>query len=282
MLGGGTEKMRARGERPKVTLRVDRADHSFEGNERERLLISRASEAPADSKAIINLAHAALDILAVDVTTRRHNPPKVTDHCVNAFCTLLMSGGMKPALNFTRMFVRRGADYETVAEDLFTAAARRMGCRWVRDNASTVDVNIGCSTLTRTHVAFRSMLKEPAPALEASAIFGSFTGQAHILGLSFAAEHFRRRGWNVRHMPGTQQGAFLAAVASQMPDIVGLTAATDSDLKLLQQVIAQLRKLHATPRIIVGGSSPNLDCLGADAVVSRLDMGLVAAHRLVR
>jgi methanogenic corrinoid protein MtbC1 len=144
-----------------------------------------------------------------------------------------------------------------------------------------IDVNIGSSTLTRTHIALRSMLNEPVPTLEASALFGSFTGQSHVLGLSFAAEHFRRSGWNVRHMPGTHQGAFLAAVASKSPDIVGLTAATDRDLKILQSVIDQIRKLHAHPRIIVGGSSPNLSQLNADAVVTKLDMGLLAAHRLL-
>jgi methanogenic corrinoid protein MtbC1 len=179
------------------------------------------------------------------------------------------------------MFARRGADYEEIAEDLFAPAARRMGDRWLTDQASWVDVNIGTSTLTRTHIAFRSMLEQHSPVVEASAIFGSFVGQAHILGLSFATEYFRRNGWNVHHIPGAKQDAFIAAVADEAPDIVGLTAATDGDLEILHGVVEQLRKLPFSPRIIVGGSSPDLARLNADAVVSRLDMGFLAGHRLL-
>ena len=257
-------------------------EESLEDGEIESVTVSSPKSTDmARSDVVVNLAHAALAILAGKTSKTRHIPPEVTDHCVTAFCSLLMSGRMKPALNFTKMFARRGADYEAIVENLFTAAARRMGDRWVTDKVSMTDVNIGASTLTRTHIALRSMLNEPVPTLEASALFGSFAGQSHVLGLSFAAEHFRRSGWNVRHMPGTHQGAFLAGIASKSPDIVGLTAATDRDLKILQSVIDKIRKLHAHPRIIVGGSSPNLSQLNADAVVVKLDMGLWAAHRLL-
>ncbi len=186
-----------------VTDAINRTEGTGEGGEIMPVSVSSAKPTgPAHSDVIVNLAHAALNILTGETSKRRHIPPEVTDHCVNAFCSLLMSGRMKPALDFTEMFARRGADYEAIVENLFTAAARRMGDRWVTDNVSMIDVNIGSSTLTRTHIALRSMLNEPVPTLDASALFGSFAGQSHVLGLSFAAEHFRRKGWNVRHMPG--------------------------------------------------------------------------------
>ena len=234
-----------------------------------------------ESAAVTDLAHAALRILAGETSTRRRNAPKITDHCVNAFCSLLLSGRMRPALNLTRMFARRGADYKDIAEDLFGAAAQRMGDRWATDKASMLDVNIGSSTLLRTHIAFRSSLKEPPATLEASATFASFSGQSHIIGLSFAAEYFRRNGWNMHYMPGANPDAFLTAVSAETPDIVGLTAASDSDLEILQGVMHRLRQLRFPPRIVVGGSSPNLGCLNADAVVAGLDMGLLAGHRLL-
>jgi methanogenic corrinoid protein MtbC1 len=274
--------MKSRADRSVVIEAINRTEEPSEVGVIASVSVSVSK--PTDtsrSNAIVSLAQAALDILASDRKKHRHIPPEVTNHCVNAFCSLLVSGQMKPALNFAQMFAWRGADYEAIAESLFTAAARRMGDRWVTDKASMIDVNIGSSTLTRTHIALRSMMPETVPILDASALFGSFPGQSHVLGLSFAAEHFRRNGWNVRHMPWARKGAFLAAVASESPDIVGLTAATDGDLKILQNVIDQIRKLHANPRIIVGGSSPNLSQLNADAVVTKLDMGLLAAHRLL-
>lgn len=233
------------------------------------------------SAAVTNLAYAALRVLAGETCKRRQHTAEVTDQCVNAFCSLIMSGRMKPALNFTRIFMRRGADYEAIAENLFSAAARRMEDRWIAGSATAIDVSLGCSTLIRTHIAYRSALREPSPALKASIIFSSFVGQAHILGLSFAVEYFRRNGWNVRHLPGSRPDAFLETVTAEKPDIVGLTAATDNDLIILAGVIAQLRTLRARPHIIVGGCSRNLMQLDADAVVSKLDMGLLAGHRLL-
>jgi MerR family transcriptional regulator, light-induced transcriptional regulator len=278
---GGTDMMRSKRDMPVATEATDLTKKPIKDGDTAKATSTDMDPSALASEKVIYLAHAALQLLAGETSKRRRNAPLATDHCLNAFCTLLQSGRMAPALNFTSMFARRGADYEDIAENLFAAAARRMGDRWLTDQASWVDVNIGSSTLTRTHIAFRSMLKQHPPVVEASAIFGSFVGQAHILGLSFATEYFRRNGWNVRHLPGAKQDAFITTVAGEAPDIVGLTAATESDLEILHGVIEQLRKIPSSPRIIVGGSSPDLACLNADAVVSRLDMGLWAGHRLL-
>ena len=242
---------------------------------------SKVFRGDLESEALVSLAHAALNDLAGGKSNRRQIAPTVSDHCLNAFCSLLLAGKTRPALNFTLMYSRRGADYRTIAEDLFAAAARRLGDRYACDKLSAPEVNIGSATLTRTHVAFCSMLEGPRPTLEACAVFGSFVDQAHTLGLSFAAEYFRRNGWNVHYMPGTNPDAFFAAVKAEKPDIVGLTAAFDRDIEILQDVIGRLRTLKPGPRIIVGGNAPNRGRLNPDAVVSRLDMGLLAGHRLL-
>ncbi len=233
-------------------------------------------------EAVANLAHAALDVLAGRALHAREKTPTVSEHCIKAFCSLLMAGKMKPALNFTRLFQSRGADYRDVAEDLFAAAARRLGDRWTRGKASTVQVNIGILTLTRVHIALCATRKEPRATVEDSALFGSFPGQAHTLGLAFSAEYFHRNGWNVHYMPGTTIREFLTCATRDAPEIICMTAALDSDVSIVQDVVDQLRKLPHKPRIIVGGNAPNLANLDADAIVSQLDMGLLAAHRLLK
>ena len=238
-------------------------------------LISRKADA------VTNLAHAALGILAGEATSNKDSKPLVSEHCVNAFCSLLQSGKLKPALNFARLFVSRGADYGDLAEDLFSAAARRMGERWTDKRASKLQVNVGIETLIRTHIALCSNRGNQQKARKASALFGSFHGQAHTLGLAFGAEYFHRNGWNVHYMPGTSINKFLATASAQAPDLVGLTAAVDNDIATLNDVIDRLKKLPRKPRIIVGGCSADLADLDADAIVTRLDIALLAGHSLV-
>ncbi|MEM9575900.1 MAG: cobalamin-dependent protein [Pseudomonadota bacterium] len=228
-----------------------------------------------------SLAHRALDVLAGRVEHAYWETPTITDHCLRAFCSLLVAGKMKPALTFTRLYLSRGAGYADLAEDLFAAAARRLGDRWTRGKASTVEVNIGILTLTRVHIALCATRTEPRARIDASALFGTFPGQAHTLGLAFSAEHFHRQGWNVHYMPGTSIPAFIAAATRESSEIIGMTAALDRDVVLVQDVIQQLRALPHKPRIVIGGSASNLAQLGADAVASRLDVGFLAAHRLL-
>lgn len=269
------------------------ASHTGRSDTRDNLVIPQKTAADERSalpslnfegqeiEPVTHLAQAALRILAGKTLNGRKSP-KVSDHCVNAFSRLLVSGQMETALNLTRVFMSRGADYGDIIEDLYAAAVRRIGDRWSQEDASMLEINIGVSTLIRTDIALRASLKEPRKRNKASAFFGSFTGQAHTLGLTLATGYFRQNGWYVQYCPATTPDQFIATVSDGAPDIVGMTAASGSDIDVVRDVIDGLRKLPFQPRVIVGGSSDHLACLKADAVASRLDMALLAGHRLTR
>jgi methanogenic corrinoid protein MtbC1 len=230
---------------------------------------------------VTSLAQAALRFLAGKSMEGTGISPRLSEQYVDAFCRILVMGRLREALNLARLFAARGADYGVVAEDLFAAAARRLGEKWETDQASMVDVNIGVSTLIRTHVALCANAGQPLSEYRGSALFSSFEGQAHTLGLVLAVEYFRHNGWTVRHMPGTTLKELMPVVATEAPNLVGMTAASDTDLGLLRSVIDQLREIPSQPRIIVGGSSPNLASIGADAIVTQLDMALMAGNTLL-
>ncbi len=228
------------------------------------------------------LVQTALRSLAGEGPGSRQKQPGASEHCINAFSTLLMSGQMRAAQNFVQLFMSRGADYGEIAENLFAAAARRMGERWRGKEATQTKVKIGISTLVRTDIAVRALLKPPAEARETSALFVSFPGQGHTLGLTLAAGCFRQNGWRVRYLPGATANTFLSTASSVAPDIIGMTATSDRDIEKLLSVMPRIRQMPFRPRIVVGGGSAHLATLGADAVVCRLDMGLFAGHRLMQ
>ena len=231
---------------------------------------------------VTRLAKSALRLLANKSLENAHNTPALSPHYVEAFCRLLMKGKMHAALNMTRAFASRGADYGDIADGLFTSAARRMGDKWSSNTVSLVDVNIGVSSLVRTHIALCSNIREPKMLYGRTALFGWFKGQSHNLGIEFAAELFRQNGWSVQCIPAATPGEFLTYTALKQPDLVGMTATMDTELDVIQHTITRLRMLPFVPRIILGGSSPHLAALHADAIVSRLDMGLLAGHSLLQ
>ena len=230
---------------------------------------------------VTSLAQTALRLLA-DKSKKLDGAPRISEHYVNAFCRVLMMGRMREALNFTYSFASRGANYGDIADELFTAAARRLGDKWISDQASMVDVNIGISTLVRVHIALCANLVEPKTTHSGSALFAYLQGQAHTLGLRLAVEYFRQNGWHVRYMPATTPEDLLATVVSETPGIVGMTAAMDSELAPLQNVIDRLNRVPLCPRVIIGGSAPRLASLNVNAVVTRLDMALWASNSLGR
>lgn len=238
-----------------------------------------ALQAPVSERqaTIIDLAAKAIRLSAESLSDSPHVSPQFVD----AFCHVLMKGRFPDSLSLARSFAARGARYGDIAEKLFGAAARRLGNKWDSDAATVVEVNIGVATLVRTHVALCSRGVLTAQPIVGSAIFASIHGQAHTLGLTFAAEHFRRNGWNIHYMTATSPDELLAEARRKCPKLVGLTAATDADEPLIRDVADRFRKLPHRPRIMIGGAAPNLTSLGADIVVSRLNMGLIAAGSLL-
>ncbi|MEX0339179.1 MAG: B12-binding domain-containing protein [Arenibacterium sp.] len=232
--------------------------------------------------AVTQFAHVALDVLASNSRKSGRNAPVVSNYCIEAFSTLLLAGDMRSALEITRMFRLRGAEYSEIAENLFTPALRQMGERWRLDRASMIEVHLGVSTLKRTNTAFCASLGEWPEPVSAKILLGAIAGQDHTLGIYLAAEVFRQNGWIVSELTAARPDAILKAAKEQMPDVVGLTATTDSDLHLVQPMINALKQLPSAPRVIVGGSAPNLSRLRADAIVQTFDMGLIAAYSLLR
>jgi len=207
--------------------------------------------------------------------------PRLSRHYIDAFCRLLLLGKLNGTLDLARMYMRRGADYGEIAEQLFSMAAICLGDRWDVDKATMIEVNIGISTLLRTDIALRSSFCLPTETHDRCALFGFLQCQPHTLGITFAAQYFRQNGWNTHYMPATTLEEFADAAEKVSPSIVGLTAGSDMEVSLLSLVIQELRRLPNMPKIIVGGSSPHLPKLGADAVVSGLDMALLASERLL-
>ena len=139
----------------------------------------------------------------------------------------------------------------------FAPVARQLGELWDSDALSFFEVSIATGRL-------QSMLNRIASAAEETdvrdanhrIVLATAPGEQHALGLSVLIEFFHMAGWDVAGGAAVETGAELAAaVENEWFGIVGLSASTEANARLLKADIAAVRKSSRNRRIavIVGG-----------------------------
>jgi methylmalonyl-CoA mutase cobalamin-binding subunit len=148
------------------------------------------------------------------------------------------------------------AGYARVADGLLSAAARRLGEMWQRDELSFFEVSIAVSLIFRLNHdhAQRHVPIAREPDLR-QAVFATLPGQAHNLGLVLAAEAFRQADWQVTLLLDSATGLILDRVRRLRPEIVGLSVSNLDRTHQVERLISDLRALAGRFRILLGGTA---------------------------
>jgi methanogenic corrinoid protein MtbC1 len=85
------------------------------------------------------------------------------------------------------------------------------------------------------------------------ALFASAPGETHTLGVTMAADFFRRRGWQIDLRTGLTHHDLLSA-AEQVPyPVIGISASSDRMVFPLARLIVALRITNPAAWIMVSG-----------------------------
>jgi methanogenic corrinoid protein MtbC1 len=204
-----------------------------------------------EGEAITRLARRALERIAAGVVDA-----PVSAAYVETFCTCLRSGDKVAADRMLRAAAQSRPGYARIADGLLTAAARRLGEMWERDEASFLEVSMAISVifrLNRDH-AQKNVPIERDPALR-QAVFATMPGQSHNLGLVLAAEAFRDADWQVTLLLDASAELILDRVRRLRPEIVGLSVSGHVRSHLLAGLIQDLGSMPSGVRILLGGSA---------------------------
>lgn len=179
----------------------------------------------------------------------------------------------------------RGVSVDMVLLGLLTPSARLLGEMWLDDLCTFAEVTVGLSRLHQL-VYELSPPNNHARAIQEShgiVVFCPAPGEQHTFGLLVASEFFRKAGWNVRALVGTDGQEVSELVKSEWVAMVGFSVSVDAKAEQLRRVIAHLRTVSRNPELIVvvGGCSAALrrheDRLGANLCTSD---ALEAVHYL--
>lgn len=198
----------------------------------------------------------------------------MSDGFVEGFCSVLMAGDKASAARMVEVAARRRAGYARIADGLLSAAARKLGEKWARDEASFLEVSIAVTLLFRlNHDHAQRHLPLARDPARRQAVFATLPGQAHNLGLVLAAEAFRQADWQLTLMLDCSHRLILDRVRRLRPEIVGLSISTLDRRHQLEHLIGDLGARPFGVRILLGGTA-------ADDVVAGLTRphGVEAVH----
>ncbi len=135
------------------------------------------------------------------------------------------------------------------------------------------------------------LLRSPPPAtIGKRALLACVEGNDHTVGLRMVADAFQLAGWDVQYLGANMPtSAIIRQAADWQADLVGLSVSFAQQLRVVKDVIRQLRERlgEARPAVIIGGLAINrfnrlAEMVGADACGADAQAAVAYANRTRR
>lgn len=198
----------------------------------------------------------------------------VTGMEIEALCDALISPDPARPHTFFEMLRARGTTPDTLCLRYNAPAARRLGERWIEDSCSFLEVTLGLARLQALQQSLRSDFAPASPSqpMDLRALFAVVPGETHVLGVTMAADFFRRAGWRVDMNTSSDLEKLCAQASLCAYRLIGISIACSDAVESLERSVHELRVLQPTAKIVLGGAlaeaEPDLaERVGADSTV---------------
>jgi methanogenic corrinoid protein MtbC1 len=171
------------------------------------------------------------------------------------FCTHLLNDDPDAALALIQKERRDGLSARDIYFGYISGSAQRLGRMWEEDEASFSQVTSASGYLYALMRALRPVGRDATPGAPGRkhALFCTVPGENHSLGVSMAADLFRRQGWDIDLKLGLSHNELLDRIAVGKPEIVGLSFSNPERLSDLTQLCVSIRLSLPHTLIVVAG-----------------------------
>ncbi|MBI1418871.1 MAG: hypothetical protein GC146_16765 [Limimaricola sp.] len=233
--------------------------------------------------------------LALEVVTRLiertaalpETLPLPSDGDIDHLCDLLIAVDARSSARHIEDLLDRGAPPELIYLGYLARSAQRLGTWWEEDRVSFLDVTLAAGRIYAIMRGLRPHFAPVAGIRQRRAIFCSVPGEDHLLGVSMAADLFRRQGWDISLKVGLGHNALLSELAADPDAVVGLSCSGQHSAVPLAQLMVAMRIDNPKRLILVSGqiieTSPDVvRTLSPDALAPDVPTALAELARLAQ
>ena len=201
--------------------------------------------------------------------------PGISPKQLATFVALSKSSQASETTQFIDELLHQGVTTDRIFLDLIAPAARQLGQMWDQDLCDFTEVTCG---LVRMHEITHRLGFEyqNGPQLGGDVqriMLASAPGSQHFLGMTIVSDFFRKAGWDVVIEISVSEKELVHAVNNEWFDVIGISCATEAQLKALPGLIRALKAASGNPEpgVLLGGPIFTLQkhdarSLGADGI----------------
>lgn len=207
-----------------------------------------------------------------------------SDAKIDALAEALMDPGVQAGMTFIEGVRAQGASVETVYIAYLAEAAKTLGDWWEDDKIGFTDVTVATGHIYAIMRGLKPLFAPTTPvSSQPCAFFTAVPGENHMLGVSMAADLFRKEGWDIAHKRGFEHDEIVQYAASSGMPLIGLSAAGAHAVAPLARLIIALRISVPDASIMVSGailasSFEEVQAMGVDILPTSMDDALLQAH----
>jgi methanogenic corrinoid protein MtbC1 len=237
-------------------------------------------------KALQALANEVVSRLSANLHALEVAVAPIAPEQIEQLCSALVSKSPDRAATIISELRDEGTSIADIYQLHLAAAARRLGEQWESDELSFVDVTIGASRILGIMYSLRDAFRATRALEEQSVVFAAVPDEKHTIGISMAADLFRRDGWEVDLLLGATHDEIVEKVRVSDALVVGLTAHGVRSMAALVRVIAAIRIVNPAVYILVSGNIVEdaddlIELTGADGFAKDIDAGLSEMQRML-
>ncbi len=201
--------------------------------------------------------------------------PGISPKQLATFVALSKSSQASETTQFIDELLHQGITTDRIFLELIAPAARQLGLMWEQDLCDFTEVTCG---LVRMHEITHRLGFEyqNGPQLGGDVqriMLASAPGSQHFLGMTIVSDFFRKAGWDVVIEISLSEKELVHAVSNEWFDVIGISCATEAQLKSLPGLIRALKAASGNPEpgVLLGGpiftvQSHSARSLGADGI----------------
>lgn len=201
--------------------------------------------------------------------------PGISAKQLASFVALSKSSQTSETTQFIDELLHQGVTTERIFLELIAPAARQLGQLWEQDLCDFTEVTCG---LVRMHEITHRLGFEyqNGPQLGGDVqriMLASAPGSQHFLGMTIVSDFFRKAGWDVVIEISVSETELVHAVSNEWFDVIGISCATEAQLKNLPGLIRALKAASGNPEpgVLLGGpiftvQEHDARSLGADGI----------------